>query len=210
MRTRNVLLFIVSSGVAFIVFAAIALGIQATGLVRMNASRPLTPATSTVSIPVVRNTPMPLPPNATLIPTFTPIPNYLEYDWQTFLTQNDSQQQQWASLNIDDYHLVVELNSAWSGQTVTIEVRDGEIVQSSVACRANNECGSWNVEDYSVAGLFDEVRNLHRYTLDMEAAVIPEVTYDATYHFPTRILFSPRNITDSHFIYEVLSFTPLP
>jgi hypothetical protein len=181
MRAKNLLVFIVSTGIAFVVFAGIAMGLEVTGLVSVTAS------------------------------------NNVQYS-VTPLAELDTREQAWRALGIDDYQITVRFTGAWESFAATITVQDGINGECTVeqphilanGLHVNDECDLMTDLSDQVTGLFAIVRSLPVIAQNIQAEVTPEVDFDATYYFPTRIVFAPTNIDDAWYIYEVIGFEPLP
>jgi hypothetical protein len=174
MRFYKVFAFVISTALAFLAFTAIALGLQATGLVSAPSS--------------------------------------------TSLSRVDTEEQAWRALGIDDYQITLQFSRARDSFAATITVYDGVDTGCTVehphivmnGLHVNDECDLMSDLTDSVSALFNRVRTLPVIAQNLQAEVTPEIDYDATYHFPIRIVFNPTIIEDVGFVSEVIAFEPLP
>jgi hypothetical protein len=125
----------------------------------------------------------------------------------------DSARLLWDEQAIGSYRLTTTLSRFGADITVTVVVRDGEVISHECAPEPtdNNMGCKWArkyPENHTVAGLFAELRHLYTeaQNMDMEPNDAIDVLYDQQLGYPRRIVWNPPEYTR----WTVMSFERLP
>lgn len=123
----------------------------------------------------------------------------------------DTQEQAWQALGLTDYRIEVRrIDSIWHAQTYVIVVQDNQVVGHTTNCTPapfeGRYCSNreYDAADYTVLGLFASARDL----TERRDADTVTITFDSTYHFPTRIGYNDPQLLDEDTYWQVLAFEP--
>lgn len=121
---------------------------------------------------------------------------------------------QWQSQPVANYRMSIRSASAWSRINIELEVREGQVVNSS--CTSDWHQHDCNIEyqQFLIPELFNTADTIvssfsehNRYGSDYPCF---NVDFDATYHYPATMEFDCSNVFDEEWLLQVLSFEPLP
>jgi hypothetical protein len=124
-------------------------------------------------------------------------------------------EEKWQAHGISSYQIEVQDVSMWQWQTVQVTVENGVVAAHTATCQPalltfseSGECAvqPYDATQYTVAGLFD----LARQYSEGERQAHSEITFDETYGFPTRIIYTNRDLLDADHSWSVVTFQPRP
>lgn len=148
-------------------------------------------------------------PAATPAPTLTP-----DQKLAAIGRSIDTAERTWEQQGIDDYRLMAEFVSLGADLTMTVVVRDGQVVEHTCVPGPDDVLGcDWAnkyPDQYTVPELFADLRQLYKNaqhpTTDLPAYKAVEFVSDEALGYPKRIVWHPIEYME----WTVTSFERLP
>jgi hypothetical protein len=134
------------------------------------------------------------------VPAATPAPTLTPDQKLAAIGQSiDTAERAWEQQGIDDYRLTTAFVSLGADITMTVVVRDGQVVEHTCVPDSGDLIGcDWanqHPDQYTVRELFADLRKLHRWaqdpTTDPPSDKALEFVYDDQLGYPKRIVWHP-------------------
>jgi hypothetical protein len=118
-------------------------------------------------------------------------------------------EQVWQEQAITAYRIeVLVVRSVWHAQTHQLTIQKGQVESATATCipapteAGNCEVEDFNVDDYTVTGLFREAQA----QTQSEYAAWVTITYDPTYGYPQQISYNHPEMYDEDWSWRVMAF----
>jgi hypothetical protein len=117
-------------------------------------------------------------------------------------------QARWQAQKPQSYRLTIRTVSLWNIQTISLQVENDKVLQSSAECEpaplqpAACQVAPYVAEDYTIPALFAKIQSAITYPGSENLTV----DYDATLGYPFRIAFDDPQAIDEEWLWQVIDF----